>query len=376
MNREEIKKELLESIVPFWCNMEDKEFGGVCNYMSVEGIKDLKADKFVILLVRNIWFYSALYELYPREEVKAIATRYYNNLLSYYFDTDDGLVYKITYDNKPLSNVKNVYFQSFGIYALSRYAMSFSNDSALAKALELFSYVESNFKDSIGYIEQLPKGENIIADCGVNAEKTMNSVLHILEGYTELYIASKDEKVKKALTELINLVLDKVYNPKLNRLEVFFDNNYNSLSDYHSYGHDIEATWLVEKAVEVVGDDALKQRVYLMNDDICKEIKKTAFDGKALYNERVNEHLDTDRIWWVQAEAVLGFHKNAMRTGKSEYDEIAKVILSYIFKSLKSPLNEWYWKVDINNQIDNSDPLASAWKCPYHNGRMCIELLK
>ncbi len=254
MDKIKIKQELLESILPFWNNMEDKTYGGVCNFMSLDGVKDEKAEKFVILMARNLWFYSALYEIEKTDEIQAIAKRYYDSLLENYVDETGGLVYKITYDNKPLSTVKNVYFQSFGVYALARYAMSFEDNKALEESLKLFKFIEDNFKDSIGYKEQIPAGENIIADCGVTADKTMNSVLHILEGYTELYIASKDETVKKALIELINLTLEKVYNPKEERLEVFFDNDYNSLADYHSYGHDIEATWLVEKAVEAVGD--------------------------------------------------------------------------------------------------------------------------
>ena len=376
MDKTKIKNELLEAIVPFWNNMEDKQHGGVCNFMSLEGVKDEKADKFVILMARNLWFYSALYEIEPTEAVKSIAQRYYQNLLDNYFDVDGGLVYKITYDNKPLSTVKNVYFQSFGVYALSRYAMSFNDSEALERAIKLFIFIEDNFKDSIGYIEQIPAGENIIADCGVTAEKTMNSVLHILEGYTELYIASKNETVKQALIGLINLTLEKVFNPKEERLEVFFDNDYTSLADYHSYGHDIEATWLVEKAVESVGDSELKAKVYAMNDIICKKIKDTAFDGKALINERISDHVDTDRIWWVQAEAVLGFYKNSQRTGIEEYEEIANKILYYIWTHQKSPLGEWYYTVKDNDEPNKEEAIASAWKCPYHNGRMCIELLK
>ncbi len=376
MNNDTIKKELLDSILPFWNAMEDKEFGGVCNYMSNSGVKNTKADKLVILIARNLWFYSALYEINPTQEIKDIATRYYTNLLEQFVDSDGGLVYTISYDNKKISTVKNVYFQSFGVYALSRYAQSFNDSKALERALELFNFIETNFKDSIGYIEQIPAGENIIADCGVVADKTMNSVLHILEAYTELYIASKNETVKTALTELIKLSIEKIYNPKAERLEVFFDNQYNSLADYHSYGHDIEATWLIDRAAEAVNDSELAKKVYAVTDVICKKIQELAFDGTAIINERVDSEIDTCRIWWVQAEAVVGFYKNYLRSGNNEYKAIAETVLDSIFKYQKNPIGEWYWRVFDNNEPDMSEPLAGSWKCPYHNGRMCIELLQ
>ncbi len=377
MERNKIIKEL-NFTVDFWMKLEDKENGGLFNYMDNNGVVDKDYPRYVLLLERNIYFYSATYAVTRDERCKDIAKRYFDHLKDFYMDTDGGLCYFTSSKGEVLDRTKNVYFQAFGIYALSEYYLAFQSDEALDMALSIFDYIEQNFKVENGYIEQL-EGENLIADCGVIAERSMNSILHILEAYTVLLLANKNKKVANAVEELLNLMLDKIYNQKEKRLDVFFDSEYNSLADYHSYGHDIEACWLIEKACDVLCNEEITNKVYAMTAEISNNIANLAFNGKCLFNERVGDTLDKNRVWWVQAEGVLGFFKNYKRTGNEKYKQIALALYDYIENNIKSENLDWWALLDENDmpiKDDVKDPMVSEWKCPYHNGRMYIELLK
>jgi mannobiose 2-epimerase len=225
----------------------------------------------------------------------------------------------------------------------------------------------------------------------------MNTLLHVLEAYTELFLADGHPVVGEALVKTLEIAYEKVFNKDFVRLETFFDSKMNSLADIHSYGHDIEATWLLDRAgkvLETVIDKNPKIYEYFECDAksivkktydytilISKRILDVAFDGEALNNEsrgeiKGNEHIDTDRIWWVQAEAVVGF-VNAYQVTKDEnFLDAAKKIFSYIENVLtdKREGSEWFWAVS-KAGIPDTHGITEPWKCPYHNGRMCLELI-
>lgn len=214
---------------------------------------------------------------------------------------------------------------------------------------------------------------------GVLADKTMNTLLHVFEAYTELYRVSGDEKMRRRLLWIMNVFAEKVYNPKLHRQEVFFDKHYNSILDLHSYGHDIETAWLIDRGCKVLDDLELTQKMYAITKDLTAQIYKVAFDGHSLANECDRGVVNVHRIWWVQAETVIGFLNGYEKEPeKTEYLEAAEKEWAFIRDHVidKRPGSEWFWEVDPEGNPYPGRPIVEPWKCPYHNGRMCMEVMK
>lgn len=217
-----------------------------------------------------------------------------------------------------------------------------------------------------------------MSENGVMAEKTMNTLLHVFEAYTELYRVTQDKAVGDNLRYMLDLIVNKVYNPELGRQEVFFDRTWNTLIDLYSYGHDIETAWLVDRGLEVLNDPVYTEKVSPITKTITKNIYDRAYIDHSLVNEAENGIVDTTRVWWVQAEAVVGFLNGWQKTPEhKEYLEAAEDIWNYIKTCLVDKRNgsEWYWALDKDrNPLEK--PIVEPWKCPYHNGRMCFEVIR
>ena len=209
------------------------------------------------------------------------------------------------------------------------------------------------------------------------AGRTMNTLLHVFEAYTELYRVSNDACVADRLRYMLKLAADKVYNPKLGRQEVFFDKDWNPLIDLYSYGHDIEAAWLIDRGLDVLGQAYDGEKISEITKTITENIYRRAYTGHSLVNEAENGMIDTTRVWWVQAEAVTGFLNGYMRQQEQKYLDAAEDIWGYISDCMvdKRPGSEWFAKLD-KDRNPVPDPIVEPWKCPYHNGRMCFEVLK
>ena len=207
----------------------------------------------------------------------------------------------------------------------------------------------------------------------------MNTLLHVLEAYTELYRVSKDKEVEERLKWIMDTFAEKVYNSELERQEVFFDKNYNSIIDLHSYGHDIETAWLMDRTVDVLGDETYRQKMTPITKALTKKIYEVAFDGHSLSNECDKGVVDTNRVWWVQAETVVGFLNGYEKDpSKVEYKEAAEAEWQFIKDHVIDPRNgsEWFWLVRQDGSPVEGEPIVEPWKCPYHNGRMCMEVIR
>lgn len=214
---------------------------------------------------------------------------------------------------------------------------------------------------------------------GKVAEKTMNTLLHVFEGYSGLYEATQDEDVGKSIRRIISTFLNSVYNPKKHRQEVFFDRNYHSLLDMHSYGHDIETSWLLGWGCGLLKDEELNRKVRAVGLDLAAEIYRTAYHKHSVWNECVNGEDDKTRVWWVQAESVVGFLNAYQKAPEhKEYLRAAEDIWKYIGEKLVDPRegSEWFWQLDDDGNPDRNKPIVEPWKCPYHNGRMCFEIMR
>ncbi|HEY8389382.1 MAG TPA: AGE family epimerase/isomerase [Clostridia bacterium] len=371
------EQELFDNIVPFWSKLKDSENGGFYGYVQNDGSVIKNADKGILLQCRIVWFFSALYEIKPQKQNYELAKHGLEYLKNYCFDQDGLVVWLTDYQGKKTDKTKHIYYQSFALYALSRYYQSFLDDSVKKMADSLYNLIEKNYYDSYGYKEQLDNMPNRLADCGIACDRTMNALLHLLEAYTQYYIACKNNNAKDSLKRLLDIFHSKIYDSQKQRFEVFFDNEMNSVTDYYSFGHDIEAAWLLDLAAKSIADEQYILKISKLTDAICKKVYNTAFDENALMFAKINNYQDSNKVWWVQAEGVLGFFKNFIRSGNLDYLSASKKLLDYIKKYfINHHTGEWFWLVDNENRPDYSKPLVCNWKCPYHNGRMCIEMIK
>jgi mannobiose 2-epimerase len=381
---EKAKSHLEKVILPFWENLKDDEFGGYYGYVDFDLKVDKKAVKGCILNSRILWFFSNAYLTLKDESILPYATHAYEFMKNYCFDkTNGGIYWSLNYDGTPSDTTKHTYNQAFAIYALSTYYAATGDKEALELANGLSDIIENKMTDDLGYLEAFtidfkPESNEKLSENGVMAEKTMNTLLHVFEAYTECVRVSGNEAMKKRLYFMLDVIEKKIYNPELHRQEVFFDREYNTLIDLHSYGHDIETAWLVDRCLEVLGDEELTSRISPITKDLSAKIYDRAYVDHSLLNECEKGVDNTTRIWWVQAEAVVGFYNAYQKTGDEKYLKAACDIFDYIENKLtdKRPGSEWFWCLDENAEPSTRQPIVEPWKCPYHNGRMCMELIR
>lgn len=382
---EEVKKHLLTGIIPFWKKLRDNEFGGYYGFVDYNLNIDKRAVKGCILNSRITWFFSNAYTLLGEKSLLEEARHGFAFMKNHCFDKENGgIFWSMKYDGTPEDTTKHTYNQAFAVYALSSYYEASKEEEALAMAKELFRIIEEKCTDEIGYKESFDRSfceveNDKLSENGVIAEKTMNTLLHVFEAYTELYRVSGMPEVKERLKWILDTIAEKVYNPKLHRQEVFFDKDMKSILNLHSYGHDIETAWLIDRGVEILDDRDYERKMSPVTKDLTCQVYKVAFDGNSLVNECENGVVNTNRIWWVQAEAVVGFLNGWQRDPeRKEYSEAAQSQWRFIKEHLIDPRegSEWYWEADAKGEPIEGRPIVEPWKCPYHNGRMCFEVIK
>lgn len=385
----EMKAHLKNGIIPFWKKLRDDEFGGYYGWLSYDLELDKKAVKGCILNSRITWFFANAYTLSKQlgEEDKSLldeAKHGYEFLKNACIDKEFGGIYwSLNYDGTPEDTTKHTYNQAFCIYALASYYEASQDEEALDLAFELFHLIESKCTDDLGYMEAFtrdfnPESNEKLSENGVLADKTMNTLLHVFEAYTELLRVTGNEEVKERLMWIMDTVADKVYNPVLKRQEVFFDREYNSIIDLYSYGHDIETAWLIDRGVSVLGCPEYRDKMHAVTRVLTKQIYDIAFDGHSLSNECEKGKVDTNRVWWVQAETVVGFVNGWQQTPEQEeYLEGALSVWEFIKEHVidKREGSEWFWLVRQDGTPVEDKPIVEPWKCPYHNGRMCMEIV-
>lgn len=385
MMTEEIREHLTDRIIPFWKGLRDDEHGGYYGYMDYDLKVDRQAVKGCILNSRITWFFANAYLTLGEESLLEEARHGYEFMREYCVDREKGGVYwSVAYDGTPEDTTKHTYNQAFSIYALSSYYDASGDREALDMAFELFHIIEGRCMDEIGYKEAFDREfqeieNDKLSENGVIARKTMNTLLHVFEAYTELYRVSGNGQVKERLKWILDTFADKVYNPKLHRQEVFFDREMNSIIDLHSYGHDIETAWLIRRGTDILGEKAYEERMLPIILDLTGEVYKKAFDGHSLANECEKGVVDQTRVWWVQAEAIVGFlNAYALSPEHGEYLDAAKAEWTFIKEHLVDPRegSEWFWDVNGEGKAVSGKPIVEPWKCPYHNGRMCFEVIR
>ena len=379
-------RDMLENqLIPFWAALRDDEYGGFYGQMGYDLQIDRHAAKGCILNSRILWFFSRCAQELGRKDCLELARHAYRFLTEKCLDPSYGGVYwSVDHRGKALDDTKHTYNQAFAVYALSAYYEASGDAEALALAQSLFSLMEEKCRDQDGYLEAFdrafcPSSNEKLSENGVLAERTMNTLLHVFEGYAGLYQASGNERAGKAMHLILEIYRGKIFHPALRRQEVFFDLHYNSLIDLHSYGHDIESSWLIDWGCGLLGSPALSAKIGAINQSLAHHILERAYQKHSILNECENGVDDPTRVWWVQAEAVLGF-LNAWQKEPSctAFRDAAVDIWGFIRKQLVDPRpgGEWFWSVDADGAPHTGKPIVSPWKCPYHNGRLCLEIIR
>jgi cellobiose epimerase len=375
----------LESILLWWQNkMTDQQNGGFWGRIDGSGHRHEQAEKGVVLHTRILWAFSAAARSTGDTRWANIAHRAFDYLVSHFLDqVHGGVFWSLDAQGKPLQTKKQVYAQAFAIYASCEYYLLTQYPRSLDLSLNLFALLEKNAFDPVnnGYFEAYTREWALLDDLRLsekdaNEAKTQNTHLHVLEAYTNLvYAAPQQEQLKAQLENLITLFLDK-FIAKAGHLQLFFDENWTLKSNTVSYGHDIEASWLIWNAANATQNQALIQRVQPYCLQLARAVLQNAVtpDG-AVINEFYpdEQRRDEDRIWWVQAEAMTGFWCAYQISSDERFRQAAVQCWQYIKDKIRDPLGgEWWWRVSPAGEYDVKEDKAGFWKCPYHNSRALL----
>ncbi len=380
---QELTNELKE-ILAFWMeNTIDEVNGGFIGEISGVGEKHPEAEKGAVLNARLLWTFSAAYNFNKDPKYLKMADRAYRFLIDHFWDKENGGVFW-SLDSKGIVNNsrKQAYAQGFAIYGLSEYHKASANVDSLKYAQELYQLIEKYYLDSKdgGYIEALANDWTVMDDMRLspkdaNEPKSMNTHLHIIEPYANLYRVWPDAGLKKSIQHLLDVFYNRIINQETSHFELFFDYDWTVKSSIVSYGHDIEGAWLLTEAAEVIEDEEWLQQmreVAIRMVDVTLE-QGADKDGSVFY-EKEGSHLDSDKHWWPQAEAMVGLLE-AYHISKQElYLDAFSKVWYFVLNQLKDKTNgEWFWKVSIEGEAGTDMPKVGFWKCPYHNSRALIE---
>ncbi len=382
----QMKKELTENILPYWINNICRPDNGF--YGRLDGRENLDTDAPVgnIMTARILWTFASAYRILGNKEYLEMALKARDLLIGNFYDPEYGGTYwSLNPDESPLDTKKQIYAIAFTIYGLAELNRSTGDAKALEYAIKLFNAIEDHSFDPVrgGYFEAFtrtwdPIEDMRLSDKDANESKTMNTHLHVLEAYTCLYRIWGNSLLKERLKGLIEVFEEHIVGND-GHLGLFFNDEWECRSETISYGHDIEASWLLHEAALVLGDADILARIEKMVPQIASAAGEgfTPEGGMIYEKEGAEGPVDGDRHWWVQAESVVGFFNLWDHFGSSAGMENALMNWEFIKAHIIDHENgEWFWSVRADGSINREDDKAGFWKCPYHNGRMCMEIIE
>ena len=380
----EESREELNHILDFWYHEVYQPDSGIfIGRIDHYGNKYPEADLGAVLITRILWTFSAAYQFSTDLQYKEVANAAFNLVCEKFWDPQyGGLFWSIDSKGRASNSRKQAYAQGFGIYGLSEYYSAFGDTHALELARSLYRILEDKFHEPKfgGYLEALDRDwsgieDQRLSDKDANAPKSMNTHLHILEPYSNLYRVDPTTELKNRLNSLTNIFLDKIINPETGHFDLFFSENWSRLSRIRSYGHDIEGAWLLREAAELIGDPALTRKVEHASERLVKiTLAEGTDEDGSLFYEFEDGELDTDKHWWPQAEAIVGYLDAFEISGNSIYLVECLRVWSFIKEKLiDTEKGEWFWKVNKDSKPIETEDKTGFWKCPYHNWRGCAE---
>ncbi len=384
--RHELKKEL-HNILSFWRKEAvDKENGGFVGEMSNE-LKILpSAAKGGVLNARILWTFSSAAQFTGKKKDRKTASLAYKYFVDHFIDHEFGGTYwTVSSDGKPLETRKQIYAQAFSVYGLTEYARLTGKHEPLELAMELFNQIEKHGFDSKhnGYFEAYNRKWKLhedqrLSSIDLNEKKSMNTHLHVIEAYANLYDYTQNPVVKERVENLLEIFSKHIIHSETSHFNLFFDEKWNVKSDKVSYGHDIEGSWLLLEAAEAIKSEKWihKMKIHAL------KMAQASFDGidgdgGLKYDYEPGQQDEGEKEWWTLAEAVIGFYNAWELSGNPIYMEKSLGMWDYLKKHfIDRKKGEWFYRIDKNQIPVSSYSKISLWKCPYHNSRMCMEMIR
>jgi mannobiose 2-epimerase len=386
--RQKVEAELRSDILRFWLKYTiDEEFGGFRGQISNDLTIDPHAAKGLILNARILWTFSKAYTVYRDPIYLATARRAYDYLTRFFWDAEFGGVYwMLDYLGNPHDTKKRIYGQAFTVYALAEYYHASGDSDALDKALRMVRSIELSSHDDAhgGYFETYERDWTLakdqrLSDVDMDEKKSMNTHLHLMEAYATLLRFHEDETVRLRLRELIEIFLDHIINTTTHHFILFFDEEWTPRSNKISFGHEIEGSWLLCEAAEILGCADLLKRVREAAVKMAEAVHEQGLDsdGGLLYEAAPTGIIDSDKHWWPQAEAMVGFLNTYQLTGQQKFLDAAERSWAFIDKYIVDHQHgEWFWRVSKSGVPSQEEHKVDPWKCPYHNSRACVEVME
>ena len=389
----QFREELVGNILPFWVrHAVDRQNGGFYGAIDCDLNIEKEAPRAAVINARILWTFSAASRLLGRE-YRETADHAYDYLVNTFWDQKHGgLFWMLDYRGNPISMRKQIYAQAFGIYALAEYFRATGDAASLDFARRLFWAVEDHSYDPVfkGYLEARDRDWRALEDMrlsekDLNSPKSMNTRLHVMEAYTNLLRVWRDPALEAKQAELLTLIMDRVIDASTGHFKLFFDKRWKSLSDHFSFGHDIEGSWLLVETAVVLGNAGLLERARKLAVTMAQAVYEQGLDrdGSLFYEaDAKGKLIDPNKHWWAQAEAVVGFYNAYQISGEARFLEAARRAWDYILaKVVDKTHGEWHAKltpegVPLTAKEDPDATLVGPWKCPYHNARVCYEMIE
>ncbi len=382
------RDQLFGHILPFWTGPAvDHQQGGWLAWMDNDLRIDRAQPKGLVVNSRILWTFSAVHQVQPVELYRQMARRAFDFLTQRFQDPrHGGAFWRLDGGGRVIEDAKKIYGQAFYIYALAEYHRAFGEPTSLERARETFQLVERHAHNAqfAGYIEVCradwsPAADSRLSDKDMDEKKSMNNHLHLLEACANLYRVWPNPIVAARLRELLQIFLDRILDSRTGHFHPFFDERWNARSDNYTFGHDIEGSWLLCEAAEVLGDAPLLLRVRTAALRLAETVLAEGLqpDGGLCYEGRAGRIIDAAREWWPQAEAVAGFLNAFQLNGVPGFLDAANRAWNYIERYFVDRVHgDWFWRVQPDGQPDPRQPKVSEWKGPYHSGRACLEIIK
>lgn len=377
----------LDRILAYWAtHMPDEQYGGFHGQITEANEVVAHAPKGAVLNARILWTFSAAYRHQGQPEHLALATRAFEYIEQFFLDpVHGGVFWSVDYLGQPLDTKNQIYALAFTIYGLSEYHAACGNERALQHAIALFQRIERHSFDAEegGYLEALardwsPLTDLRLSDKDANEKKTMNTHLHVLEGYTNLYRRWPDAYLRVQIEELLEVFLTYIVDSNTQHLHLFLDEEWQPKSTAVSFGHDIEAAWLLLEAAEVLGEEESIVRFRQLAVDMAAAAAQglSATGGLNYEFDPSRQHWKREKHWWVQAEAMVGFLNAYEFTKQPRFYEHFVAVWEFTRRHLLDYAHgEWHWGIAEDGAPMPGEDKAGFWKCPYHNGRACLEVL-
>ena len=388
-----IERELRDNILPFWMrHAVDRENGGFFGKIDCDGRIDRQSPRASVVNSRILWTFSAACRLVD-DSYRATADWAYDYIVSKFRDAEYGGVYwMLDYMGNPLSTRKQIYAQAFAAYAMAEYYRAAGKPESLEFAQRIFRLIEEHSHDAVGkgYLEARGRDWGGLEDMrlsekDLNSPKSMNTHLHVMEAYTALLRVWRDPGLLASQKELLEVTMERIVDGGTGHFKLFFDNQWNSLNDHISFGHDIEGSWLMVEAAEVLEDAALLERARKLALVMAQAVFREGLDqdGSLFYEaDSKGRTIDPNKHWWAQAEAVVGFYNAYQISGQEHFLNAAYRAWEYIEEHVVDRIHgEWHAKLSPQGrpypESEDADAcLAGPWKCPYHNSRVCYEMME